>query len=691
MVIESRQDRYAENPIGIKAGLETGLSTLGEVIFDILNYGGTAIQKPDLFVKGFGNEEAAREFQKLQDIAKQEMVGDFFEVSPETAEVQQQILEPIANKVSELYTTGKYQNQGEYFSEFEALEQFASDPRVEHTIGTAELAAPAFARAGRAFMDADFKSNLAGRPGGNQVGSTRMFDPLPIYGDKKLTPESVEFNENLYGYLGEPNDDFMLERMGRETVEKKDGYELSQGEFGGWRYNKRNEDGEIVATLQGVNMPDGTPVQSNIYVRPDYRGKGLMRDLSIQARKDMPNLMSSEYKSGSARRFGGYDTPVKAPKGQQGSVSFFDDVGDNPLHDLQVALALNQFDADRGLRTEMFPGVTQRNSFTSEAKPSSAQWGFDMGYRHPIGGMTDSSTGTKLRTPIDKMSKVLSDTGTMLPEKEFDVQELVGQTIYPLFGDKSQTGVNLHAINESFFDEPVELTGGFEWWRNNPGNIWASDEGKVKTMMSRVKEAHDKGQEAYGVYLPMHVRSSNFNDMTTEAMEHGIKGLDLSTKEKGDFDESVRKKWKGWTSIDDPEMDSALKSNGNARKAFVDTIGQKRFAEKGFPSLEDAIFGVTDNRLMDVPLYHGGQHVGKSSGTTGKMGTGVYNTTIEGEAMGSMKKPVPPQLLFPDYSRDLDARGKTDQRARNRSFYLGVPSQTVTQQQADIISAFMER
>ena len=44
--------------------------------------------------------------------------------------------------------------------------------------------------------------------------------------------------------------------------------------------------------------------------------------------------------------------------------------------------------------------------------------------------------------------------------------------------------------------------------------------------------------------------------------------------------------------MDDPAMEKALKTNGNARKAFVDTAGQKKFTNEGFPSLEDAIFGV---------------------------------------------------------------------------------------------------
>jgi hypothetical protein len=168
-MLPSRFDRYAQNPSGAKAATESGLSLLGETIFDIINYGANVGASPVDFIKGFGNKESAKVFDAKQQRLKDTLVGDFFDVSPETEEIQGQIIEPIANKVSELYNTGKYQNEGEYHSEFEAVEQVASDPRVEHTLGAVELAAPAFARVGRGFMDADFKKNL--KSGSSPSGS----------------------------------------------------------------------------------------------------------------------------------------------------------------------------------------------------------------------------------------------------------------------------------------------------------------------------------------------------------------------------------------------------------------------------------------------------------------------------------------------------------------------------------------
>jgi len=198
------------------------------------------------------------------------------------------------------------------------------------------------------------------------------------------------------------------------------------------------------------------------------------------------------------------------------------------------------------------------------------------------------------------------------------------------------------------------------------------------------------GQDMFGIYSPMHIRSSNFNDMTLQSVLHGIKGLDLDNKTKTSFDDSIRKKWGRWTSIDDPMMDAVLKTNGAARKALVDTSGQKKFTDQGFPTLEDAIFGVSDPSLSDVPLYHGGQHVGRASGEMDIMGTGVYNRTIGGEGMGSTSKPIPPQLIWQDYSHDLDRRNITSQQARNRSFYLAHPSQYMSNQVVDDILRYLD-
>ena len=58
--------------------------------------------------------------------------------------------------------------------------------------------------------------------------------------------------------------------------------------------------------------------------------------------------------------------------------------------------------------------------------------------------------------------------------------------------------------------------------------------------------------------------------------------------------------------------------------------------------------------------------------------------------MGSISKPIPPQIIYQDYAKELDARGMTDQTRRNRSFYLSAPPQKMTDKIVDEISMFLE-
>lgn len=154
---------------------------------------------------------------------------------------------------------------------------------------------------------AGVKKGLFSSIGGFQ--GKKDFEPIPIYrGEKMERNPSHTSNENLFVYLDEPNSEQMVDRMGKERViSKEDGVEITEGEHGGsWRYLKRDEKGDIVGVIQGVTMPDGVPVLSNLYVRPDYRGKGVAQELSMRLRKDKPNIHSTPSKSQDAIKFGGY-------------------------------------------------------------------------------------------------------------------------------------------------------------------------------------------------------------------------------------------------------------------------------------------------------------------------------------------------------------------------------------------------
>jgi hypothetical protein len=370
------------------------------------------------------------------------------------------------------------------------------------------------------------------------------------------------------------------------------------------------------------------------------------------------------------------------PGKQRGAISMFDGSADSgTLHDLQVALALNQFDNQRmGLRTEGFPDV-QRNSLTSEARPSSRQYAEDKGYWHPV-------SEDKLTTPIDQLSRVISDWGTPIESRTVDIADLQGQSIFPLFGDRSQAGVNLHAINNAFFDEPVKLTGGYDFMNYNPGNIWASAQGKITKLNRRAQSAMDRGKDAYGVFMPQKHSTGTFNDMTLDATRHGIEGIKATKKTMNEFNKAIRDIRPEWTVFGDPKMDVLLENNGAVRQALQRVASKKRFTDKGFPSLSDTLYATTDPELMNTPLFHGGQSIGKASGTQSKSGHGTYNTNMGGDAIGGFEKPIPPELMFIDAYRDKMKQGGNYNTFKS-ALYRKEPVQDVTQELVDIISTYL--
>jgi len=91
----------------------------------------------------------------------------------------------------------------------------------------------------------------------------------------------VSGDEGLSFLLNEPNSDpKLLGYTGREnSSESKDGTEKYLGEFGSIRYVLRDNDGNIIASAQGVIPPDRPAQMSNIYVHPYHRRKGLAEKL----------------------------------------------------------------------------------------------------------------------------------------------------------------------------------------------------------------------------------------------------------------------------------------------------------------------------------------------------------------------------------------------------------------------------
>jgi len=135
---------------------------------------------------------------------------------------------------------------------------------------------------------------------------------IPIREGDKVSIDAVTYNENLLVYLDQPQSDAMVERFGQEWVAKTyENMERLEGEFGSWRYVYKNEQGEYVGVVQGVSS--GTEdIVSSVYVRPDYRGKGIATKILDQVRAEQKNLVLSGGFSRSGAKLMGVATEEKA-------------------------------------------------------------------------------------------------------------------------------------------------------------------------------------------------------------------------------------------------------------------------------------------------------------------------------------------------------------------------------------------
>lgn len=110
----------------------------------------------------------------------------------------------------------------------------------------------------------------------------------------------IKEQHQLEMQLEEPNSSLAVAFNGKEKLIKKYGnIERYKSEYGSFRYLYRDK-GIIIAAIQGVLNP---PILSNIYVKKEYRRKGIATKLFSRAKKDIKGLKVSEDKTDMGKKF----------------------------------------------------------------------------------------------------------------------------------------------------------------------------------------------------------------------------------------------------------------------------------------------------------------------------------------------------------------------------------------------------
>jgi ribosomal protein S18 acetylase RimI-like enzyme len=151
---------------------------------------------------------------------------------------------------------------------------------------------------------------------------------LPLY-NEATAPSVGGSGENLQLYLDPVNSPRICERIGKETsVRFQYPLEVTRGQafrttFGsdsglstGRRFLFHDQDGSIIGALNITTLGRRHAVVSNIYVRPDRRGRGIASILVAAAKEDYPRLTVDHHQTVEGAAFFGYvaDTAPAPPQ-----------------------------------------------------------------------------------------------------------------------------------------------------------------------------------------------------------------------------------------------------------------------------------------------------------------------------------------------------------------------------------------
>ncbi len=309
-----------------------------------------------------------------------------------------------------------------------------------------------------------------------------------------------------------------------------------------------------------------------------------------------------------------------------------------------------------------------------------------------LGILTPQSAGnpTSVKTAITKYNKFMKESpafadrerrayaedfktifneADIAPKQIITPESLVGNTITPVRGDRSNIG-QLSQVGGIPVDVPVE--GGVKFSRQHGG--WASSEGIARGQHNKhIAAANDTGNDVYGIYNAMGVDSVNFSTPIAEGMMQQIPALNRLAKTdikvfdkdlrnikkvvtKKDGSRKVSYPYKDWVGLDHPDaMDQLMGQNGYPsvgalRTAFSTTMGKAAYRDKGFPTYGELVKAVEDKDLSNLNLGDAGHSfykVDTSQGVQPFSQHKSYDTLMPGEYAGGLEQSIPFDVMFP--------------------------------------------
>jgi len=327
-----------------------------------------------------------------------------------------------------------------------------------------------------------------------------------------------------------------------------------------------------------------------------------------------------------------------------------------------------------------------------------------------VGGTVGAGTGplwhgvskVKLPRPIEEFTAGYAPT-TALAEKAITPAELQGGYLLPALGDRSVAGQRLTAVGETPLANPVELQGGAGYMpaHSERGAIWASGKPVISRIEKNAAQLAEEGKPVYFPYTAMGERSVDFSHHVSDTLAETLKQAEISKAAAAAFNREMKTAnanfpaIKDWPGLSSPQLREYLaEGGGDVRNKFAKTMDTRQFQEKGFPSVAEARFAVTDPRLLNEPTGASGVAISQiTPGATRPPSLHrTYEETLPGQYVGGFGASVPKEIMYPQM---IDAYRKMGYTPQQYHYLMargvtGAPiAQRANQQWVDSVSNFL--
>jgi len=294
-------------------------------------------------------------------------------------------------------------------------------------------------------------------------------------------------------------------------------------------------------------------------------------------------------------------------------------------------------------------------------------------------------------------------SGLVLPDnfarRRLSPEDIYGKDNYLVTGMSDRTGTGrILGLNETPFERMLRMRGGSDYPYTQEGDIWASDQGPLTSMVNAAKKAG--ATDDSNVFYANKLMGAQAGDQSYQSMQpltQMLENAPMSKAQREEFDRLARdykismgtnyaKPFPDWRAGEEEgsaySADKILaylnKKPMSARSPLMKFLDQKQVQDLGAPDPTAIRMAITDPALFGVPDLTVGRTVGKIDmrnpfNTAPTNPHPDYPTGFRGTQMGTMDRPLPPWIAQPDYfaDRKLDPNNLTP---LDRSTYRITPA-----------------